>query len=48
MYVAQIQDAKLMKALHKGGYLEGAEKILHAHDGLWFTNELFTVARGRT
>ena len=48
MYVAQIEDAKLMKALHKGGYLEETEKILRVHGGLWFTNELFTVARGRT
>ena len=48
VYVAQIEDAKLMKALRKGGYLEETEKILRAHDGLWFTNELFTVARGRT
>ena len=48
VYIAQIKDAKLMKALHKGGYLEETENILRAHDGLWFTNELFTVARGRT
>ena len=48
VYVAQIEDVKLMKALRKGGYLEATEKILRAHDGLWFTNELFAVARGRT
>jgi hypothetical protein len=48
VYVAQIEDVKLMKALRKGGYLEETEKILRAHDGLWFTNELFAVARGRT
>ncbi len=48
VYVAQIEDAKLMKAMRKGGYLEETAKILHAHDGLWFTDELFAVARGRT
>jgi len=47
VYVAQIDDGKLMKALRKSGYLEQTEKILRAHDGLWFTNELFAVARGR-
>jgi hypothetical protein len=47
VYVAQIEDAKLMKVLRQGGYLEQTEKILRAHDGLWFTNELFAVARGR-
>ncbi len=48
VYVAQIEDAKLMMALRKSGYLEETEKILRAHDGLWFTNELFAVARGRS
>ena len=37
-----------MKALRKGRYLEKTEEILHAPDGLRFTNKLFTVARGRT
>ena len=48
VYVAQIEDDKLMKALRKSGYLEETEKILRSHGGLWFTNELFAVARGRT
>jgi len=48
VYIAQIEDDKLMKVLRKGGYLEATEKILRSHDGLWFTNELFAVARGRT
>jgi hypothetical protein len=48
VYIAQIEDDKLMKVLRKGGYLEATEKTLRSHDGLWFTNELFAVARGRT
>ena len=48
VYMAQIEDAKFMKVLRKGGYLEETEKNLRAHGDLWFTNELFTVSRGRT
>ena len=48
VYTALVEDAKLMKVLRKGGYFEETEKNLRAHDGLWFTNELFTVLRGRT
>ena len=48
VYTALVEDAKLMKVLRKGGYFEETEKNLRAHDGLWFTNELFTVSRGRT
>ena len=48
VYMTQIEDAKIMKSLRKGGYLEETEKVLRVHDGLWFTNELFTVSRGRT
>jgi len=47
VYVAQIDDKRLMPALEKGGYLEATQEILRRYDGLWFTNESFAVVRNR-
>ena len=48
VYVAQIEDVKLMKALRNSRYLDTTAEVLRSQDGLWFTNELFAVARGRS
>lgn len=47
IYVAQIDDERLMPILEKGGYLEATQAVLRRHGGLWFTNESFAVARSR-
>jgi hypothetical protein len=46
VYVAQIEDARLLPVLSEGGYLEATQAVLRRHGGLWFTNESFTVVRG--
>jgi hypothetical protein len=45
VYVAQIEDARLLPALERGGYLEATSEALRKHGGLWFTNEAFVVVR---
>ena len=45
VYVAQIEDARLLPVLSRGGYLEATQAVLKRHGGLWFTNETFAVVR---
>lgn len=45
VYVAQIEDARLLPVLERGGYLEATSEVLRTHGGLWFTNEAFVVVR---
>ena len=45
VYVAQIDDARLLPVLEQGGYLEATSEALRKHGGLWFTNEAFVVVR---
>jgi hypothetical protein len=44
-YVAQIDDARLTRAMSEGAYLDGTRKVLAAHQGLWFNNECLLVTR---
>ena len=45
IYVAQIEDQRLEAALAAPDYLEATARILHKHNGLWFNDEAFVVAR---
>jgi hypothetical protein len=45
VYVAQIEDARLMPVLDTGAYLDATRDVLKKHGGLWFTNEAFAVVR---
>lgn len=45
IYVAQIDDQRLESALQSNDYLEATSKILHKHNGLWFNDESFVIAR---
>lgn len=47
VYVAQIEDARLVPVLRDGAYLEATKKVVRRHGGLWFTNESFAVVRPR-
>ena len=44
-YVAQIEDHRLNRVMSESGYLEATRAVLRRHDGLWFNNECFVVAR---
>lgn len=44
-YVAQIEDERLTKAMSERRYLDVTRKVLQKHEGLWFNNESFVVAR---
>lgn len=45
VYVAQIEDPKMHGALRDGSYLEATRQVLKKHNGLWFNDEAFVVAR---
>ena len=45
IYVAQIDDDRLMDAMTHGRYLEVTSEVLEKYDGLWFTDESFAVTR---
>ncbi len=45
IYVAQIEDDRLNEAMTNGTYHEATGEVLARHQGLWFNNECFVVAR---
>ncbi len=47
VYVAQIEDGRLAKAMSQSQYLEATADVLHRHGGLWFNDESFVVSRAR-
>jgi hypothetical protein len=47
IYVAQIEDDRLVDAISGGDYLEATRAVLKKHGGLWFEDESFVVARER-
>ncbi|MGE0734713.1 MAG: hypothetical protein AB7P50_08170 [Alphaproteobacteria bacterium] len=47
VYVAQIEDARLMNAMSSGDYMRATEKVLKEHDGLWFLDESFLISRDK-
>ncbi len=46
-YVAQIEEARLAEALASGAYVEATRKVLEAHNGVWFNDESYVIARRR-
>jgi len=47
VYVAQIEDARLINAMTSGEYMTATEKVLKEHDGLWFLDESFLITRDK-
>jgi len=47
IYVAQIEDERVEKAVQNGEYLDATAEILRKHGGLWFNDESFVVTRRR-
>jgi len=45
VYVAQMNDEKIDKAMQSGSYLDATRDVLSRHGGLWFLNESFVVQR---
>ena len=45
VYVAQIEDDRLVEAMSGGAYLEATRAVLRKHGGLWFEDESFVVTR---
>lgn len=44
-YVAQMDDERLGEAMRHGDYLDVTAQVIKKHNGLWFTDESFIVAR---
>ena len=47
IYVAQIEEERLEKALVSSAYLEATREVLQKHGGLWFLDESYVVSRRR-
>jgi hypothetical protein len=45
VYVAQIDDERVAKAMQEGDYLRVTNEIVLKHGGLWFQDESFVVVR---
>lgn len=45
IYVAQIEDERLVDAMTDDKYLKVTQDVLNKHDGLWFEDESFIVSR---
>jgi hypothetical protein len=45
IYVAQIPDAQLDRAMQTSAYLDATREVLRQHGGLWFQDEAFVVTR---
>jgi SAM-dependent methyltransferase len=47
VYVAQIDDERLARALSTRDYLDATAEVLHTHGSLWFQDEAYIIARKR-
>jgi len=47
VYVAQIDDERLARALSTRDYLDATAEVLHTHGSLWFQDESWIVSRKR-
>ncbi len=47
VYVAQIEDQRLSRAIASGAYLEATKEVLRRHGGLWFWDESYVISRRR-
>ena len=45
VYVAQIDDERVAKAMQEGNYLGVTNDVVLKHGGLWFQDESFVVVR---
>ncbi len=46
VYVAQMDDDRISEAMSDGKYLDIVHEVLKRHDGLWFNDESYVIARG--
>ncbi len=44
-YVAEIDETRLTEAMCRADYLDATRRVLRQHQGLWFVDECFVVAR---
>jgi hypothetical protein len=47
VYVAQVEDDRLTEVTQSGSYLDATREILRRHNGLWFNDESYVIARRR-
>jgi hypothetical protein len=47
VYVAQIDDERLARAVGERKYLDATRDVLQQHGGLWFLDESYVVSRKR-
>jgi hypothetical protein len=47
VYVVQIEDDRLAKAMARGSNLNATGEVLARHGGLWFNDEVFVIRRKR-
>jgi hypothetical protein len=47
VYVAQIDDERLARAVGERKYLDATREVLQTHGGLWFLDESYVVSRKR-
>ena len=45
VYVAQIDDERITRAMSDGAYLDATAEVVARHGGLWFVDESFVVVR---
>lgn len=45
VYVAQIEDERLIDAVNGGRYVTATNEVLHKHNGLWFNDECYVISR---
>ena len=45
VYVAQIDDERITRAMSDGAYLDATAEVVARHGGLWFVDESFVIAR---
>jgi len=45
VYVAQIDDERITRAMSDGSYLDATAEVVARHGGLWFVDESFVVVR---
>ena len=45
VYVAQIDDDRITRAMSDGAYLDATAEVVTRHGGLWFVDESFVVVR---
>ena len=45
VYVAQVEDERLSEVIGSGAYLGATKDVLQKHEGLWFWDESYVIAR---